>query len=38
MAFQKVATYRKYHSLHMSGFDSAGNIYFLPIFVKQMTP
>jgi len=40
MVFQKVATCSKYHSLHlhMSGFDSAGNIYFLSIFVKHVGP
>jgi len=40
MVVQKVATYSKYHSLHlhMSGFDSTGNIYFLSLFVKHMGP
>jgi len=38
MVFKKVVTYSKYHSLHMSGFGSAGNIYFLSIFVKYMGP
>ena len=28
----------KYHSLYMSGFDSAGNIYILSLFVKHMGP
>jgi len=38
MVFKKVDTYSKYHSLHMSGFGSAGNIYFLSIFVKHVGP
>ena len=38
MVFPKVVTYSKYHSLHMSGVGSAGNIYFLSIFMKHMGP
>jgi len=32
------ATHDKHHSLHTSGFGSAGNKYFFSLFVKHMGP